>query len=381
MTFLKTKLFGFLALSCSLISCGQPQANAPTATSNATPIATSSAIAQTTTAPPTPIAEKTPEAAANGHSLVNSFKGKLDSLGIKIALPTYVPQGFWIAAVRTEPCRQGDTVDANGVCRFGPEYTVIYRNSQDHCFTVEATGGGLGGPSSRYTRAVRSKIFDKVDVMIGTGNDQPITDAIANTPQELRTDYAGNSPFYAVRTIKSQAASWIDAAIICSDAVHMTPNEFIKIVESLDWLPQSTSSVSSSPSQEEVEENAQRQFEKISKQSCDLQTKDEKSVRYMICSVQGINNQPRVISASSSLIEAGDGISYWFAEDGAVVAIRFFHTGEIFLFSGDRLVAELTMSSQAFQRRSAKQGFTNEQRNRLEDLAKNRGIDIISRFK
>ncbi len=60
----KFKLFGLLALSYSLISCGQPQATAPTATSNATPIATSTAIAQTTTATQatqTPTVAKSPE--------------------------------------------------------------------------------------------------------------------------------------------------------------------------------------------------------------------------------------------------------------------------------------------------------------------------------
>jgi len=315
MLFSKFKLFGLLALSYSLISCGQPQA-APNATSNATPNATSSgsssAIAQASATPQatqTPVAEKTPEpqATANGHSLIGSFKGEMESLGIKIALPTYVPQGFWIASVKTEPCRQGDTVDANGVCRFGPTYTVIYRNPQDHCFTVEAAGGGLGGPSSQYTRAVRSKIFDKVDVMIGTGNDKPIRDEIANTPQELRTDFAGKSPLYSVRTINSQAANRINAAIICSDTAHMTPNEFIKIVESLDWLALSTSSVSSASSQDEAE-SFHKTFEEINKQSCDdRKSVTEKGKVYGACTANaGGRNQFRFISASEHIAEAPD---------------------------------------------------------------------------
>jgi hypothetical protein len=54
MKFSKIKLFGFLALSCSLIACGQTQAlTAPNVTSGATP----NAIAQTSTATNTPSTE------------------------------------------------------------------------------------------------------------------------------------------------------------------------------------------------------------------------------------------------------------------------------------------------------------------------------------
>ncbi|MFN6385046.1 MAG: hypothetical protein ACK400_13305 [Pseudanabaena sp.] len=173
----------------------------------------------------------------SGHSLVGSFRTELKSLSIKIALPKYVPQGFWIAAVRTEPCRRGDRIDANGVCRFGPDYTVLYRNAQDQCFAVEATGGGIGGPTGRYSRTVNTKLLGKVDVNIDTGMSEPITEAIAKTPQNNLWSFpAGKSPFYSLRTIDSDAANRINAAIICSDTAYMTPNEFIKIVQSLDWL-------------------------------------------------------------------------------------------------------------------------------------------------
>jgi hypothetical protein len=262
MIFSKIKLFGLLALSYSLIACGQtPVSTAPNASPNATPNATPTAIAQTTVAPQptespvavakspepqpsvTQVAEKSPEpqpsVTANGHSLINSsFSRELKSLGIKIALPQYVPEGFWAAAVRTEPCRQGDNVDANGVCRFRPEYTVIYRNPQNHCFVVDAIGGGIGGPSGRYTRAVSTQLLGKVDVNIDRGMGEPMTEAIANTPQENVWSFpAGKSPFYSVRTIDSKAANRINAAIICSDTAYMTPNEFTKIVQSLEWLP------------------------------------------------------------------------------------------------------------------------------------------------
>jgi hypothetical protein len=115
---------------------------------------------------------------------------------------------------------------------------VLYRNAQDQCFAVEATGGGIGGPTGRYSRTVNTKLLGKVDVNIGNGNGQPITEAIAKTPQNNLWSFpAGKSPFYSLRTIDSDAANRINAAIICSDTAYMTPNEFIKIVQSLEWLP------------------------------------------------------------------------------------------------------------------------------------------------
>ncbi|WP_434686509.1 hypothetical protein [Pseudanabaena minima] len=180
-----------------------------------------------------------PAHAQSGHNLLSaSQKASLKSLGIKVAIPKYVPQGFRVAAIRTEPCRAGDQRDANGVCRFGPDYTVLYRNSQNHCFVVRATGGGIGGPSGQYTRAVDTNLLGKVDVNVGIGMGEPITEAIANTPQaNLWTFPAGNSPFYAVATRQGRGDQ-IDSTATCSTRAHMTPNKFIKIVQSLEWLPQ-----------------------------------------------------------------------------------------------------------------------------------------------
>ena len=178
---------------------------------------------------------------ASGHRLLStSQKESLKSLGIKIATPRYVPQGFRVVAIKTEPCRAGERADANGVCRFRPSYAVLYRNAQNHCFVVDAIGGGIGGPSGRYTRSVNTKILGMVDVNIDTSNSgmsEPITSAIANTPQKRLWSFpAGNSPFYQVATLEGKA-NRISSTITCSTEAHMTPNEFTKIVQSLDWLP------------------------------------------------------------------------------------------------------------------------------------------------
>lgn len=179
-----------------------------------------------------------PAHAQTGHNLLStSQKASLKSLGIQIAIPKYVPQGFRVTAIRTEPCRAGDRRDANGVCRFGPEYTVLYRNSQNHCFVVNAVGGGIGGPSGQYTRAVNTRLLGSVDVNVGRGMGEPITEAIANTPQALLWTFpAGNSPFYQVATRQGRGDR-IESTATCSTRAFMTPNELTKIVQSLDWLP------------------------------------------------------------------------------------------------------------------------------------------------
>ncbi len=171
---------------------------------------------------------------AQSSQLSASQQKSLKSLGIKIAIPRYVPQGFRVVTVKTEPCRAGSSVNANGVCRFRPDYTVVYGNAQNHCFAVNAIGGGIGGPSGRYTRAVNTKLLGKVDVNIDTGSGEPMSDAIANTPQEnVWTFPAGKSPFYSVGTMIDNRAR---SATTCSKEAFMTPNELIKIVQSLDWL-------------------------------------------------------------------------------------------------------------------------------------------------
>jgi hypothetical protein len=77
-----------------------------------------------------------------------------------------------------------------------------------------------------------------VGVNIDIGNGMPMTEAIAKTPQKYVWSFpAGESPFYSVRTIDSKATNLTNAAIICGDTAFMRPNEFIKIVQSLELLP------------------------------------------------------------------------------------------------------------------------------------------------
>lgn len=140
---------------------------------------------------------------------------------------------------------------------------------------------------------------------------------------------------------------------------------------------------------EEIAESVHKQFENYANQPCDRQSKDEKSTRYTVCSVERVTGKPRIISASSSLIEAGDGIGYWFTEEGKVAAIRFFHSDELFMFDIDgKLKVELISAQKVmvngeeqFQKRSVRTKFDQATRDRLEKLAKGGGKEILSKFK
>jgi hypothetical protein len=265
MTFSKTKLFGFLALSCSLIACGQTQAStAP----NATPSDTPSVIAQTTTAPQT------------------------------TASPVAVAKS----------------------------------------------------PKPQSSAMASTEAVTKTKQFVDCDNDGKVDDEWRDL----------NGTMTCVRNAKN-------------------PDESLAEIEPAIFP------------KEEIDEDAHKQFEKLANQPCDRQTKDEKSVRYSICTVKGADGKPRIISASATSTVpdlSGDGTGYWFAEDGTVAAIRYFHSGELFVFSGDRLLAELIQAQKVvvngeekFQKRTANRDFTEQQRKRLEDAAKDGGKNILSKFK
>lgn len=182
------------------------------------------------------------------NSSTNDISGKLTeqqrsilkSLGIKIAVPTYIPKGFRVSDVLTSPCPAQMRRGIDGVCRFGPNYTIVYRNSQNNCFEVNAIGGGIGGPDGKYSRKIISKILGEVDLNIDVARDrpsQPISKVIGKSSQNnIWTFPAGKSPFYQVATLEGKKIR-DGKSILCSSQAFMTPDELTKIVQSLDWLP------------------------------------------------------------------------------------------------------------------------------------------------
>jgi hypothetical protein len=125
---------------------------------------------------------------------------------------------------------------------------------------------------------------------------------------------------------------------------------------------------------EALADDFHRQFESIDQQPCERLMKESDGMVYSICTVnQG--GDGAVIKASSSVQEAEDGIGYWYNENGTVHAVRFFHTGELFVFTQmGGLAAELLPN------RQVRMDFSESERTRLETLAQEGGNNILQRF-
>ena len=73
---------------------------------------------------------------------------------VKIVLPTYVPAGFDISEFEIEDDP-----------RFGPRYTVLYRDEQNNCFEFSAASGGFGADSEDFEIvSVDSKALGQVSL-------------------------------------------------------------------------------------------------------------------------------------------------------------------------------------------------------------------------
>ena len=153
------------------------------------------------------------------------------SFGIKIAVPSYIPPGFFVSEVKIEPCPTEAKKTAQNTCRFGPEYGIIYRNADNICFAIEATGGGIGGVDYEYSFPVETALFGEVYIQFGEflGEAKKPSEQQLKSPQNnLIMDWVGGGPFYRLQEGRNHAVSE------CQNGI--TPAEVTKIVQSLDWL-------------------------------------------------------------------------------------------------------------------------------------------------
>lgn len=171
-------------------------------------------------------------------TLPKSAQDQLKSLGIRIAVPAYLPSGYRFQTVVTERCRPGVAVDANGVCRFGPEYSIVYSNASKSCFVVEATGGGVGGAASEYAHSFSMPLFNGETVIsfgkmgLSSGIPKKATESdLRKTYDTVYGDWLGQSPFYRVSTFYPKSVT------ACTSQRGLTPLEAKKVTQSLRWLP------------------------------------------------------------------------------------------------------------------------------------------------
>lgn len=139
---------------------------------------------------------------------------KLESLGVKIAVPAYVPDGFRVDKVEVVPCPPGSR-------RFCPQYTIMYRGPKNTCFAVESTGGGIGGlPDGDRSFPVNSPLFGESSLELGK-----YSQAQSAT---LLGQWLGESPFY-----RFAGAGTSRALKGCNN---ISPEEAVRVTESLQYL-------------------------------------------------------------------------------------------------------------------------------------------------
>ncbi|MBD1845948.1 hypothetical protein H6F89_21550 [Cyanobacteria bacterium FACHB-63] len=179
------------------------------------------------------------EAPSAQGGLSSSQQARLKALGIAIAIPASVPAGYTVSKVDVKPCPANAPRSDKGVCRFGPQYGIVYRNAQqDRCFAIEATGGGVGGVPSEYEVKVKTELLGETSLLFGQQNGEfktPSAQQLDSPQPNLLTDWAGISPFYRISGADIVRQSYYNkTSTQCRNTI--TPNQALQIVRSFTWL-------------------------------------------------------------------------------------------------------------------------------------------------
>ena len=162
----------------------------------------------------------------------------LKSLGITVFVPNYIPAGFRVAKIDIKPCPSGSQRSAKGVCRFGPQYGIVYRNSSNVCFAIEATGGGVGGPPGLTNQiAVNVGSLGKSILYYG---QYEMPEMRQRSPQSLLyMEWAGQGPFYRLVGAALARQSYYGEGQnqrVSECRNEIDPQEAVKIIESFTSL-------------------------------------------------------------------------------------------------------------------------------------------------
>ncbi|MBW4495440.1 MAG: hypothetical protein KME26_20595 [Oscillatoria princeps RMCB-10] len=144
----------------------------------------------------------------------------LQSLGMKIAVPTYIPAGFEITILRAEILPGG----AGGT----PRYIMFYRDSNNSCFAIEATGGAGRNPELESSLPVNSRFFGS-SYKLNYGKSAKA----ANSRSYMFSDWMerdGN--FYRFAGTSEE----VTPASSKSACKNISPEEAVRVTESLEYF-------------------------------------------------------------------------------------------------------------------------------------------------
>lgn len=179
---------------------------------------------------------KTPEAPAGGLSEAQKASfASFRELGIPIAIPTYVPDGFNLDQIITKLSPASDP-------QKGSEYNMVYRNAQNTCLIITAVAGGVGGGAADFEFPTSTALFGEVVILFGRNitlaNEAP-------TPEQLRIPQpnlasfparlvSGFSLYYMVGA--SDDNEYYRGTYSCGKNTSITPLELQKVLQSMVLL-------------------------------------------------------------------------------------------------------------------------------------------------
>ncbi len=182
------------------------------------------------------LATPTAQAADRPGNLTEAQAQTLKKVGIAIAMPRYIPAGFKVANVATEPCPATAKKDAKGICTGKSSYQVLYRNAEKTCFAVYGTyTRGIGGGAGDFAFPVETALLGKTEIGFGSGrsvNDQPASPQQLKTPQPNLNSF----PMYQPGTSNIYGIRMVEKGTGCGSNRSITPLEMEKILKSLSWL-------------------------------------------------------------------------------------------------------------------------------------------------
>jgi len=154
------------------------------------------------------------EAKPQLNGMTDAQYATLKSLGMRIVIPSYVPQGFQVVGITTKPCSPG------GCQRETPSYSITYRSPRKACFEIEGISRGMfGGPALERVVPATNKLFGSTEVGFYPNNHLS-SDWMSLSPS--------SGPHYRLYS-RGETPRGCETRI--------TPEEAVQIVESLEWLP------------------------------------------------------------------------------------------------------------------------------------------------